>query len=161
MNWKQQHTAVQQANRRPDRHCLRLRRAAASALRLGGHGGDKAQPPRSPKSTPSSPPPEAKESTPPSGIRGLPSGTSPPRAQAAAQVPRVVQSSPAQANRGVGGGVGEGEGGIRCPEGVGKEECVLPFLRKGAPRFMTLRFSITSICFWASYARCFCAKIGP
>jgi speckle-type POZ protein len=75
------HTPVQQANRRP---------AGRSALPLGGHGGDKAQSPRSLKSTPASPPPEAKESTPPSGvaalgqsgrnhlrIRGLLSGTSP------------------------------------------------------------------------------------
>jgi hypothetical protein len=116
--------------------------------------GDKAQPPRSPKYTPVSPPPCGIAVLRRSGrnrprIHGLPSGTSP-------SAPRRWRRSPASSKPALRKPIEAWEewGREKAASGARKEECVLPFLRKGAPSkvptFTTLRFSITS-CFFLGF----------
>ncbi|TVU05706.1 hypothetical protein EJB05_48883, partial [Eragrostis curvula] len=105
---------------------------------------DQAQPPRPPSSSsaPASPPPESKESTPPavgvalrrSGrnhrlrIIGLPSATTPPSA------PRQRRKASEAAPRKKIDAWADEWAKAKAASGASKEECDLPFLRKGAPR---------------------------
>jgi hypothetical protein len=107
--------------------------------------GDETQPTRSPKSNPAFPPPEFKESSPPSRvaaprrsgrtrnhlrIRGLPLGTTP----SAPRRRRRSPSSAAAAPRKTIDAWAEEWGREKAASSARKEECVLPFLRKDASR---------------------------